>query len=144
MLENGAILPQSEMLLSPLASSPSIWFINFTTPFHFICHHQAFFPLMTETLCLAYQSFPTLRDPMDCSPPGSSVHGILQARILEWFSMPSSRGSSHCRLILYLLSHRGSPDDRDQGLLTAHILTPTYSCSKLALYHKLLLDNLVT
>ena len=30
------------------------------------------------------QSCPTLRDPMDCSPPGSSVHGILQARVLEW------------------------------------------------------------
>ena len=31
-----------------------------------------------------------LHDPMDCSPPGSSVHGILQARILEWVTMPSS------------------------------------------------------
>ena len=31
---------------------------------------------------------------MDCSPPGSSVHGILQARILQWITMPSSRGSS--------------------------------------------------
>ena len=36
----------------------------------------------------------TLSDPVDCSPPGSSVHGILQARILEWVAMPSSRGSS--------------------------------------------------
>ena len=36
----------------------------------------------------------TQYDPMDCSPPGSSVHGILQARILEWSAMPSSRGSS--------------------------------------------------
>ena len=36
----------------------------------------------------------TLCDPMDCSPPGSSVHGILQARILAWVAMPSSRGSS--------------------------------------------------
>ena len=33
-------------------------------------------------------------DPVDCSPPGSSVHGILQARILEWVAMPSFRGSS--------------------------------------------------
>ena len=33
-------------------------------------------------------------DPMDCSRPGSSVHGILQARILEWVAMPASRGSS--------------------------------------------------
>ena len=37
----------------------------------------------------------TLCDPMDCSPPGSSVHGILQARILEWVPMPSSGGSFH-------------------------------------------------
>ena len=36
----------------------------------------------------------TLCNPMDCSPPGSSVHGILQARMLEWVVMPSSRGSS--------------------------------------------------
>ena len=43
------------------------------------------------------QSCPTLCDPMDCSPAGSSVHGILQARILEWAAMPSSRGSSQPR-----------------------------------------------
>ena len=36
----------------------------------------------------------SLWDPMDCSPPGSSVHGLLQARILEWVAMPSSRESS--------------------------------------------------
>ena len=35
----------------------------------------------------------TLCDPMDCSPPGSSVHEILQARILEWVDIPFSRGS---------------------------------------------------
>ena len=40
------------------------------------------------------QSCPTLCDSMDCSPPGFSVHGILQARILEWVAMPSSRESS--------------------------------------------------
>ena len=40
------------------------------------------------------QSCLTLYDPMDCSPPGSSVHGILQARILELVAMPFSRGSS--------------------------------------------------
>ena len=39
----------------------------------------------------------TLCDPMDCSSPGSSVHGIFQARILEWIAMPSSRGSSQLR-----------------------------------------------
>ena len=42
---------------------------------------------------LAAQLCLTLCDPMDCSPPGSSVHGILQARILEWVDIPFSRGS---------------------------------------------------
>ena len=37
------------------------------------------------------QSFPTLCDPMDCSLPGSPIHGILQARMLEWVSVPFSR-----------------------------------------------------
>ena len=37
------------------------------------------------------QSCLTLCDPVDCSPPGSSVHGILQARILKWVAMPSFR-----------------------------------------------------
>ena len=40
------------------------------------------------------QSCLTLWDPMECSLPGSSVHGILQARILEWVAMPSSKRSS--------------------------------------------------
>ena len=43
------------------------------------------------------QSCLTLCDPMDCSPPGSSVHGILQARILEWVAISFSRGSSQAR-----------------------------------------------
>ena len=56
---------------------------------------------------------------MDCSLPGSSVHGTLQAKIPEWVAMPSSRGVFpaqglnpcllHCRQILYPLSHLGSP-----------------------------------
>ena len=40
------------------------------------------------------QSYPTLCDPMDCSLPGSSLHGILQARVLEWSAISFSRGSS--------------------------------------------------
>ena len=43
------------------------------------------------------QSRPTFCSPIDGSPPGSSVHGILQARILEWVATPSSRGSSQLR-----------------------------------------------
>ena len=73
-----------------------------------------------KSKCLVVRSCLTLCDPMDCSPPGSFVHGIFQARILEWVAIPFSRGSSHprnqtpgsllyCRRILYHLSHRGSP-----------------------------------
>ena len=45
-------------------------------------------------VCVRAQSCPTLWYPMDCSPPCSSVHGILQAGILEWVAIYSSRGSS--------------------------------------------------
>ena len=43
------------------------------------------------------QSCPTFCNPVDSDLPGSSVHGILQARILEWITLPSSRGSSQPR-----------------------------------------------
>ena len=43
---------------------------------------------------LVAKSCPTLCDPMDCSPAGSSVYGIIQERILEWVAIPFSRGSS--------------------------------------------------
>ena len=68
------------------------------------------------TLCLVSWSCPTLWDPMVCSPPGSSVHGIFQARMLEWVAISFSRGSSW---------------PRDQK--------PTYSMS-----HALLVDSLLT
>ena len=50
-------------------------------------------------ICLSEvaQSCPTLCYPVDCSPPGSSVHGILQARILEWVAISFSRGYSQPR-----------------------------------------------
>ena len=64
--------------------------------------------------CLVAKSPPALCSPIDCSPPGSSVHGILQARILEWVAFPPpgdlpnpgmEPGHFHCRQILYCLSH---------------------------------------
>ena len=48
--------------------------------------------LPKEVVCA--QSCPTLCDPTACSPPGSSVHGIFQARTLEWVAISSFRGSS--------------------------------------------------
>ena len=60
---------------------------------------------------LAIQLCLTICNPMDCSPPASLVHGILQAVILEWLPCPSltqwsNPGLSHCRWILYHLSHQ--------------------------------------
>ena len=54
-------------------------------------------PLPTRGWAKLLQSCLTLFNPLNCNPPGSPVHGILQARILEWISMPSSRGSSQPR-----------------------------------------------
>ena len=53
-----------------------------------------YFTSSITSVCLVTQSCLTVCDPMDCSPPGSSVQGVLQARILEWVVMPSSKGSS--------------------------------------------------
>ena len=56
------------------------------------------FPRSLDLECaVCAQVCPNLWDPMDCSPPGSSVHGIFQARILEWVAISSSRGSSQSR-----------------------------------------------
>ena len=79
----------------------------------------------TMCVCMCAQLYPTLCRVTDCSPPGSSVHGISQARRLEWVAISSSRGSSwprdwnhvscvSCigRWILYQLSHGGSPLSR--------------------------------
>ena len=50
-----------------------------------------------HAMCALCAMCPTLYDPMDCCPPGSSVHGIFQARILEWVAIPFFRGSSQPR-----------------------------------------------
>ena len=46
------------------------------------------------------QSCPTLSDPMDCSPPGPSVHGIFQARVLEWGAIAFSSNSVYFTVLL--------------------------------------------
>ena len=55
------------------------------------------FALVYVRVCSIFQLCLTLCDPMDCSPAGSSVHGISQARILERVAISSSRGSSRPR-----------------------------------------------
>ena len=71
----------------------------------------------SESECVSH-SCPTLCDPMDYNLPGSSVYGILQARILEWTANSFSKGSSwlnlgllHGRQIVYLMSYRRTHHD---------------------------------
>ena len=71
------------------------WFITVPVRVHSLWHIRESLPgLPSPAVVLLAQSCPTLWDPMDCSTPGSSVHGILQARIQEWVAIPFSRGSS--------------------------------------------------
>ena len=93
--------------------------------------------LHPTVLCPAklLQSCLTLFDPMDCSPPGSSVHGILQVRRLEWVAISFSRGSSQTRdrtclsdvscigrWMLYHGRHLGSPHPSLQGCKFAYLM----------------------
>ena len=70
---------------------------------------------------LVAKSRPTLWDPMDCSPPGSSVYGIFQARILEWVAFSSSKGSflprdqtwvSCIGRVFFTTEPQGKPEDK--------------------------------
>ena len=68
-------------------------------PYHYrhTVQPRAWYPSIEYVCVLAAQSCPTLCDLMDCNPPGSSVHEIFQARILEWVAISFSRGSSQPR-----------------------------------------------
>jgi len=81
------------------------WLIHIPAPFlnlSVLCHQICLEPAIIKNAvyrCMKVkcesevaQSCLTLRNPMDCSLPGSSVHGVLQARVLEWVAMPSSGG----------------------------------------------------
>ena len=61
------------------------------------CHPASLIYTQSEWVSEVTQSYPTLCDPMDCSLPGSSVHEIFQAWVLEWVAISSSRGSSQPR-----------------------------------------------
>ena len=70
-----------------LAYEKDVWVCNIWASYFYV-------NLTTECSAQPLQSCPTLCDPMDWSPPGSSVHGILQERLLEWAAIPFSRRSS--------------------------------------------------
>ena len=102
------------------------WFSNWTTENICLAQNKA---VMVEQV-LVTQLHPTLCGPMDWGPPGSTVHGILQARVLERVAIPFSRGIlpthglnpdlCHCRQVLYLqsynsLSRRMKNEDIEAG-----------------------------
>ena len=67
------------------------------TTLNYYLNYYLIISIIVLVMCVCAQLCPTLCDPMDCSPPGSSVHGIVQARILEWVAISYSRGSSQPR-----------------------------------------------
>ena len=77
-----------------LISNPSLKFKTATFSFSWTCGLSSIFACLHAK---SLQSCPTLCDPVDHRPLGSSVHGTVQARILEWLVMPFSRGSSQLR-----------------------------------------------
>ena len=89
-----SLFPENFLLLLSLINrleNPHIFYLIYINSdnnkrIHLLCVHAK-----SIQLCLA------LCCPVDSSPPGSSVHGILKARILEWVDMPSSKGSSRPR-----------------------------------------------
>ena len=100
---------------------------------------------------LVSRSCPTLCDPMDCILLGSSIHGILQARVLQWVAISYSRGIfptqgltpslPYCRQILCCLSHQEAPSDKvlvfsslgssDARFLWMHLASLRFSRTKI-------------
>ena len=111
------LLFKGTSILSPIMAVPRnfrmIWIMKVKKPNSAFCYNES------ESESEVTQSCPTLCDPVDCSPPGSSVHGSLQARILEWVAIPFSRGIFltlglnldllHCRQILLPSEPPGKP-----------------------------------
>ena len=107
MNTSGASLAAQTVKKLPAMQETLVWFLGWKDP-------------LEEGMAIhsSILACPTLCDPMDRSPPGSSVHGILQARTLEWIAISFSRGIFptqgsnpgllHCRQTLYPLSHQGS------------------------------------
>ena len=91
----------------------------------YFSYSQGVYNLVGEIESEVAQSCPTLCDPMDCSPPRFSVHGIFQAGVLEWVAISFSRESYRPRdrtqvsrivnKMLYHLSHQGSNTSRRDG-----------------------------
>ena len=104
------VIPCALSSLNPCYTSLELLGLSFLLPWLFL-HFLAFilkskiifhlpcfkFNMKVKSESEVAQSCPTLCDPMDGSLPGSSIHGVFQARILEWFAISFSRGSSQPR-----------------------------------------------
>ena len=110
----------SPKILSPTASVETMLGVSIsrhTKWFSLVAHSIKNLPAIKDESEVT-QSCLTLCEPMGCSLPGSSVHGIFQARVLEWVAISFSKGIFltwrsnsdllHCRQTLYHLSHQGS------------------------------------
>ena len=110
--------PEAEGFRAAVSLETSAISVNTQQSREECCKDPLLIKLAAASEVKAPQLCPTLRKRMDCYLPGSSVHGTLQARILEWVAIPFSRVSSRprdqsqvsCvgRQILHYLSHQGS------------------------------------
>ena len=100
------------------------------------------------------QSCPTLSDPLDCSLPGFSVHGIFQTRVLEWGAISFSRGPSWprdrtpgllpCRQTLYHLSHQGSPKQYNIRIIFSSPVFSLKDLTYLNMYKPCIFEHYIT
>ena len=81
-----ALTPGKPLFSGFSVSKPALWGASLMIQWLRVC--------LPVQGCLVTQSVPTLCNPMTCRLPGSSVHGILQARILEWIAIPFSRAKT--------------------------------------------------
>ena len=119
---------------------------------HFVSREAEHWLLTMMGLCvcvLVAQSHPTLCNPMDCSPPGSSVHGILQTRILEWIAISPpvmaltqglNFGPPYCRQILYHWVTREAldPPTFENCVLTRDAVVPATPCPDPAVHNSII------
>ena len=111
-------------ILSFPREARNLWLFTWLfSPFRIRWGPSAGWVVTSDALCvLVSQWCLTLCDPMGCSPPGSSIHGIFQARILEWVAISFlTQGSNlslvYCRQTLYCLIYQGSPSQWHTNLL---------------------------
>ena len=87
--------------------------------------------LLPKDMSMGSQSGPTICNPMDCSPPGFSIHGVLQARILEWVAILYFRGSPNLMLDIRFnirIRNRGTLNTHHQGAsVIIRVLPYSYS-----------------